>query len=209
MTEEQLLFAGLQHLIHTENSLGLDIIMYTDSIKSQSHLLDLIIIDGDLDFEKNPVFNKRMLTRVRRKYPHVPIVLYANNKIAKSNIISSQDKGINAVIYKNASDACNKLLAYIKLLIEHPSIIVRDNFDPLNTLNFNDVELDVLNLICKGKKNREIAKTLNLSIPSIENYISKLYEKLEVNSRVEAAIKAITLNLVFLNLNNSPSTINH
>ena len=57
--------------------------------------------------------------------------------------------------------------------------------------------MEILNLICQGMRNKDIAKRLCLSIPTVEGYISKVYEKLNVSSRVEAAVKAILLNIVY------------
>jgi PAS domain S-box-containing protein len=49
-------------------------------------------------------------------------------------------------------------------------------------------ELAVLRLLALGKNNREIAQALGLSVKTIEKHIGKLYAKLEVHSRAEAAV---------------------
>ena len=51
-------------------------------------------------------------------------------------------------------------------------------------------ERDVLNLIAKGYRNDEIASELVLSPKTIRNYVSRVFEKLDVSSRGEAIVLA-------------------
>ena len=54
-----------------------------------------------------------------------------------------------------------------------------------------DREEKVLALVAKGKSNREIAETVFLAEGTVKNYVSKIMEKLHVESRTELAIKAL------------------
>jgi DNA-binding NarL/FixJ family response regulator len=56
-------------------------------------------------------------------------------------------------------------------------------------------EKEVLQLIAKGKGNQEIADTLYLSIDTVKSHVRHIMQKLGVESRTEAAIKAIKLGL--------------
>lgn len=49
-------------------------------------------------------------------------------------------------------------------------------------------ELDVSRLIAEGKSNREICEKLFLSEGTVKNYVSRILEKLELNSRTELAL---------------------
>jgi PAS domain S-box-containing protein len=51
-------------------------------------------------------------------------------------------------------------------------------------------EREVLELIARGSSNSQIAEELGLSYPTIRNYVARLYEKLEVNSRAQAVVWA-------------------
>jgi DNA-binding NarL/FixJ family response regulator len=53
-----------------------------------------------------------------------------------------------------------------------------------------DREREVLALMARGWENREIAEELCLEDQTVRNYVSSIYGKLEVSSRVEAAIWA-------------------
>lgn len=56
-------------------------------------------------------------------------------------------------------------------------------------------ELRILALIAKGKSNKEIANSLQISAGTVRNYISNLMRKLDVSTRVEAAVFALKHNI--------------
>ncbi len=57
-------------------------------------------------------------------------------------------------------------------------------------------ELDVLHEIVAGLSNQEIGRTLQISEKTVEKHVSSILAKLNVNSRVEAAVLAVQENLV-------------
>jgi DNA-binding CsgD family transcriptional regulator len=57
-------------------------------------------------------------------------------------------------------------------------------------------ERDVLRLLAEGYNNLEISKKLVLSEKTIRNYVSNIYEKLQINSRGEAILLAHIHGLV-------------
>ena len=52
----------------------------------------------------------------------------------------------------------------------------------------------VLQLLARGKPYKLIADELDLSIHTVQTYIRRIYEKLQVNSRAEAVAKLTGLN---------------
>jgi len=50
-------------------------------------------------------------------------------------------------------------------------------------------EEEVLTLLAKGLLYKEIADTLNISLPTVRTHIHRTYEKLHVQSRTEATVK--------------------
>jgi len=50
--------------------------------------------------------------------------------------------------------------------------------------------------VADGASNKEIAANLNLSERTIKNYLSIIFQKLQVNNRTEAAIRAMRDGLV-------------
>jgi len=59
-----------------------------------------------------------------------------------------------------------------------------------------DQERRILTLVAVGASNRDIAADLNLSERTIKNYLSVIFQKLQVNNRTEAAIRAVRDGLV-------------
>jgi len=50
-------------------------------------------------------------------------------------------------------------------------------------------EVEVLDLLCQGFSNKEIAASLGLSIETVRSHLKRIYERLHVRSRTEAALK--------------------
>ena len=57
-------------------------------------------------------------------------------------------------------------------------------------------ELEILTLIVQGFRNKDIAARLSVSVSTVKAYTGKIYEKLQVVSRSEAAAKAVREGLV-------------
>jgi DNA-binding NarL/FixJ family response regulator len=57
-------------------------------------------------------------------------------------------------------------------------------------------ELDVLRLIADGADNAAIGRALSISTHTVKQYVTNILEKLEVRSRVQAAVYAVRAGLV-------------
>jgi DNA-binding NarL/FixJ family response regulator len=53
-----------------------------------------------------------------------------------------------------------------------------------------DREREILNLIARGESNTEIAEALSISLKTVRNHVSNIYNKMQVTDRVQAAIRA-------------------
>ena len=58
---------------------------------------------------------------------------------------------------------------------------------------FSERELQIIELLLKGKSTRLIASQFGVSTRAVEIHLTHIYEKLEVDSRVKAIIKLIHL----------------
>ncbi len=61
--------------------------------------------------------------------------------------------------------------------------------------DLSERERQVLTLIAQGKSNRAIAESLGISQHTVKTYVERLYEKLGVSSRAEAAVAASEVDL--------------
>ena len=57
-------------------------------------------------------------------------------------------------------------------------------------------ELCVLNLVSKGLINKEIANELNISVATTKAHLESIYKKLNVHNRVQAVVRAISLDII-------------
>ena len=64
------------------------------------------------------------------------------------------------------------------------------------TAQLTQRELQVLRLVAKGQSNREIAEGLFISENTVKNHIRNMLEKLQMKSRMEAAMYAVRTNLL-------------
>jgi DNA-binding NarL/FixJ family response regulator len=65
-----------------------------------------------------------------------------------------------------------------------------------NSGNLSEREKEVLSCLVKGMSYKLVADELSISIDTVRGHIRKIYEKLHVNSKSEAVIKAIKKKLV-------------
>ena len=59
-----------------------------------------------------------------------------------------------------------------------------------------DREIDVLNLIAKGYSNPNISETLCISMNTVKTHIKNIFQKLEVEDRTHAAMKAMKNEII-------------
>lgn len=77
-------------------------------------------------------------------------------------------------------------LAYCRLLLR----------DLPQKINLSAREKEILRWVARGRTNTQIAEVLQLSRNTVETYIRRCFEKLEVNDRVSAALRGMALGMV-------------
>lgn len=68
--------------------------------------------------------------------------------------------------------------------------------DDVGEIKLTPREMDVLRLVVEGKTNQNIGVLLGISEKTVEKYLYAIFTKLEVTSRVEAAVYAVREGLV-------------
>lgn len=88
------------------------------------------------------------------------------------------------------------------VVVREVEVRVRDegpfsvNTDKLRELGITNREQEILNLIAEGLSNREIGERLFVSENTVKTHSSRLFEKMQVNRRVQAVQKARELGLI-------------
>ena len=81
-------------------------------------------------------------------------------------------------------------------VIEDFRRVKEDDVDDGPLYVLSERETEILDLIAKGMRNREIATKLNIAEKTVKNHVSNILKALQVNSRTEAAMKAIKARIV-------------
>ena len=61
-------------------------------------------------------------------------------------------------------------------------------------------EMNLLFYLAQGLTNEEIAEKLHISVHTVKAHLEAIYDKLAVINRVQAAMKAVVLGLIDLNV---------
>lgn len=83
-----------------------------------------------------------------------------------------------------------------RLLNEFRRLADQNEPKPAKIEELTDQERKILTFVADGASNKDIAVELNLSERTIKNYLSVIFQKLQVNNRTEAAIRAMKDGLV-------------
>ena len=86
-----------------------------------------------------------------------------------------------------------------KLLTEFATMIKKgDERQQVPAPRLTDRELEVLKLVARGMANKDIAAELFISENTVKNHVRNILEKLQLHSRMEAAMYAVRENLLDL-----------
>jgi two-component system NarL family response regulator len=83
------------------------------------------------------------------------------------------------------------------LLSEFSSLIQRQE-ESVPAPRLTEREIEVLKLVSRGMSNRDIAEELFISENTVKNHVRNILDKLQMHSRMEAAMYAVKAKLVEL-----------
>jgi DNA-binding NarL/FixJ family response regulator len=84
----------------------------------------------------------------------------------------------------------------IKLIEDFRRVKEDDEIDDSELFVLSDREQEILDLVAQGLRNKEIATKLSIAEKTVKNHVSNILKALQVNSRTEAAMKAVKSRLV-------------
>ena len=119
------------------------------------------------------------------------VVLYTWDAAAPF-VAAARDIGVSGIVLKTRSadalvDALERVAAGERIGLEPAA----DGHGlPTRAVELSDRESEVLALIAQGLTNAEIARELYRSVETVKTYVKRLYAKLEVHNRAQAAVAA-------------------
>lgn len=143
--------------------------------------------------------NQSVAIIILTMYPQDEYVMQALKAGAKAYLLKDtrSKKLLEAIrmVYQGQAvispDMTNRLLKEFRKLSDEKEEKVKPKYQSLT-----DQERRILTLVAEGASNKDIARDLSLSERTIKNYVSIIFQKLQVNNRTEAAVRAMRDGLV-------------
>ena len=164
------------------------------------HDVDIVLLDITLGDENG----LDILEFIRKKKINTKVIMLTMHKEVE-NLVRAMELKTNGYLLKTITH--DELFTAIHDVYGGNDYIQPDLLPYLNNYLINkDIdrekinlltarELELLKMIASGKKNLEIATTLNISERTVKNHLSHVFDKLKVADRTQAAVFAIRNNL--------------
>ena len=172
-------------------------------ILEKNHVVDLIFMDIEM-----PKMNGIQATEIiKNKYPQIKILIItvfdndenifnaikagADGYLLKETKAEKLHEAIHEIL-KGGATMSPSIAQKTMRLLRNPIAMASDNDKELVELSPREIE--VLEQLSKGLKNKLIADNLFLSISTVKKHIENIFTKLHVHNRIEAIQKAKSNN---------------
>lgn len=154
---------------------------------------DVVLLDVRM-----PVVNGiEALEDIRRKAPDVKVLMLTTSD-GDEDVFRSMNKGARGYMVKDESgeDLHVAIRTVASGEVFLPKRIKTIYDDRKKRPSLSEREIEIVRLVAKGFSNDELAERLHLSPDTIKAHLRHIYEKLGVESRVEAVTEAMRTGLV-------------
>ena len=195
---ELLMHAGIT--VIGEASDGITAVKLTAELKP-----DLVVMDLNM-----PRMDGIDATSEIMKFERPPVVLVLTVSTAAEDVLDAIAAGAAGYLLKDAD--ADEIVGAIRSAYAGESPIsstiagallrrVREQTapaddQPLEMLSLSEREREILRLVAQGRDNTEIAQELFLSPSTVKNHVSSILDKLGVDSRTQAAVRAARAGIV-------------
>lgn len=192
--DHKMLLLGLQYYLNTNTFW--DVTDVFDSKKeclkklaelTNENLPEIIIVDVQLAEENG--FS--LVQEISEKYQSIKCVMYSMYNTA-GYIMQAKNCGAKGDISKVAKEKelveCLKIVQAGGVYVEEKLCNIQENLDTIEPL-LAKREKRILEKILQNKSNKEISDELFLSIRTVEDYVSDIYDKCNVKNRTELVNK--------------------
>ncbi len=207
IADDQTLFReGIKDLLEDEKgiqvvgeaSTGPEAVALAKKIKPDVILMDI----------KLPQMDGVSATRIIRKECPQTNVLILSSYEDEAHVTEAIQAGANGYLSKMlpASELVHALKTFTAEGVMIPQPIMGKLIQGLRQMgtpgydsapdSLTATEIKVMALLGKGKSNKEIAAELTCSVKTVKNHLNSIFQKLGVNNRTEAVVKAIEKGLI-------------
>lgn len=191
--EEKLDFPDIQIKVSCAN--GAEMVQYLE----KNNYIDLILMDIEM-----PVMNGIEATAaIKAKWPHIKIVMItvfdtdetifkaiqsgADGYLLKETNGEKIREAIQDTLQGGAAMSPSIAMKTLRILKNPDAVLVTQTTE---TIQLSEREVEVLEQISKGLKNKAIAENLFISAATVKKHIENIYRKLQAHNRVELVQKA-------------------
>jgi DNA-binding NarL/FixJ family response regulator len=191
--DQTMLRESLEHVIGGQNDM--EVAGATDDAARTPELCrqlqpDLVLMDV---VTKNNSSGITYTAQLRAEFPGIKIVIMTG--FSEITFIDDARKaGAQSYVYKNSGN--EHLLYVIRNTMMGNGIYPGPEAACCLDAQFNERELTVIRLVCKGKSRTEIVKELGMSEAVIKRIISSILEKTEFDNIMKFAIYAVSRGLI-------------
>lgn len=148
---------------------------------SQQYSIDLILINWMME----NLCIKSFITLIKKLNPSVKILFFSSDEDYQE-VLECIDAGF-------FSNVClsNELATKLFNRASEAEDKTATNTLFLNSFSLSNREIEVLELIASGRSNNQISKELFISLATTKTHVRNILDKLGVEDRTQAAIKAI------------------
>lgn len=154
----------------------------------QQQLPDLVVLDIDLGQGPTGIDLAALINK-EYKIPFIFLTSFAD-QMTLQEVKSHYPAGF---VMKPFDE--NRLRAAIQIAFHNYYAVIRIHLTALEEVNRHLIEpltrreTELLQLLCSGKSNQQLANALFVSINTVKTHLKNLYLKLEVSNRAEAIVK--------------------
>ena len=207
IADDQTLFReGIKDLLEDEK--GIDVVGEASNGPEAVAMAKKLKPDVILMDIKLPMLDGIAATRIVRKECPQTNVLILSSYEDEAHVTEAIQAGANGYLSKMlpASELVHALKTFTADGVMIPQPIMGKLIQGLRQMgqpgyenapdSLTATEIKVMSLLGKGNSNKEIASTLDCSVKTIKNHLNSIFQKLSVNNRTEAVVKAIEKGLI-------------
>jgi two-component system, NarL family, nitrate/nitrite response regulator NarL len=183
---------------------GLDVITLVgnsqDIVRSWvDHKPEVAVVSAEL--QDGVLKGFHVLQKLRESHPYTPVIMLFHSR-NRDFVVNAFRSGARGIFYRNQTSKtlskCIRMVHRGQIWASNEDLEhVFDTLTQFKPLQFAKIdgkarltrrEEDVVRLVSEGMMNAEIARTLRLTEHSVRNYLSAIFKKLGVASRVELVL---------------------